>query len=176
MNHQLRKDRKKIGGLDRDFEDRFDFETNCACKLFPSSMTKIHIKRKKKEQVRCLKENCIRKDFLCEVEYEKEWEREGWNCVCVWRLTIKPLRHSLFYKVFLRWLCCCCEECDYKCVGEKSWFILTTWLSDWTLQATFVRLQIMQKLLESYFNCVSNALLRKEQLIMTSKRIMNFAE
>jgi len=47
----IKKGPGKIWGLDRDFEDRFDFETNCACKLFPSSMKrgrreKKHVKLK----------------------------------------------------------------------------------------------------------------------------------
>ncbi len=34
-------------------------------------MTKIHIKKKQRVG-KVLKENCIRKDFLSELEYEKE--------------------------------------------------------------------------------------------------------
>jgi len=47
----------KIWGLDRDFEDRFDFETNCACKLFPSSMTKKYIYKKIKKTKTKTKKN-----------------------------------------------------------------------------------------------------------------------
>lgn len=95
MNHQLRKDREKFGGSTGILKTGLTLKQTVPVNSSLHLWKKENIKRMNKEQVRHLKGNRIM-EYHLQLEYEKEWEREDWNCVWVWWLSIKPLRHFPF--------------------------------------------------------------------------------